>query len=95
MPRDVTVESLRGSGAVGDIMGTFLDARGQPVRHAVNKRVIAMPIDMLRKVSTVIVTSGGLNKSAILAGVLRARLCSVLVCDEAAARAALGMLRGC
>lgn len=94
LPRDVTVDSLRGAGAIGDIMGTFLDARGQPVRHAVNKRVIAMPIEMLRKVSTVIVASGGLNKAAILAGVLRARFCSVLVCDEATARAALGLLRG-
>jgi DNA-binding transcriptional regulator LsrR (DeoR family) len=93
LPRDVTVDSLRDSGAVGDIMGTFLDARGQPVRHGVNKRVIAMPIEMLRRVSMTIVASGGLNKSAILAGVLRARLCSVLVCDEAAARAALGILR--
>ena len=25
LPRDVTVESLRAAGAVGDIMGTFLD----------------------------------------------------------------------
>ena len=94
LPRDVTVDSLRGTGAIGDIMGTFLDARGQPARHAVNKRVIAMPIEMLRKVSTAIVASGGLNKAAILAGVLRARLCSVLVCDEATARAALGIVRG-
>lgn len=94
LPRDVTVDSLRAAGAVGDIMGTFLDSRGEPVRHSVNKRVIAMPIDMLRKVATVIVASGGLNKTAILAGVLRARLCNVLVVDEAAARAALGILRG-
>ena len=94
LPRDVTVNSLRAAGAVGDIMGTFLDPRGQPVKHAVNKRVIAAPIEMLRKIATVIVASGGLNKTAILAGVLRAKLCSVLVADEATARAALGILRG-
>ena len=94
LPRDVTVDSLRAAGAVGDIMGTFLDARGQPVRHAVNKRVIAAPIEMLREIATVIVASGGLNKTAILAAVLRARLCSVLVIDELTARAALGLLRG-
>ena len=64
LPRDVTVESLRAAGAVGDIMGTFLDAAGQPVQHPVNKRVIALPIDMLRKIDTVIVASGGLNKTA-------------------------------
>jgi lsr operon transcriptional repressor len=94
LPKDVTVESLRAAGAVGDIMGTFLDQRGQPIRHPVNKRVIALPIEMLRKVDTAIVASGGLNKTAILAGVLRAKLCNVLVSDEVSARAALGLLRG-
>jgi DNA-binding transcriptional regulator LsrR (DeoR family) len=94
LPKDVTVESLRGAGAVGDIMGTFLDAAGKPVRHPVNRRVIALPTATLRQISTVIVASGGLNKTAILAGVLRARLCNVLIADEASARAALGLVRG-
>ena len=94
LPRDVTVESLRAAGAVGDIMGTFLDQRGEPVKHPLNKRVIAAPIAMLRDIATVVVASGGLNKTAGLAAVLRAKLCSVLVIDEAAARAVLGILRG-
>jgi DNA-binding transcriptional regulator LsrR (DeoR family) len=94
LPRDVTVESLRAAGAVGDIMGTFLDAAGQPIRHPVNKRVIALPIDMLRKIDTVIVASGGLNKIAVLASVLQGKLCNVLIADEASARAARGIVRG-
>jgi DNA-binding transcriptional regulator LsrR (DeoR family) len=94
LPRDVTVEALRAAGAVGDIMGTFLDAAGHPVRHPVNRRVIALPIDTLRKVDTVIVASGGLNKTAVLASVLRGKLCNVLIADEASARAALGIVRG-
>lgn len=94
LPRDVTVESLRACGAVGDIMGTFLDAVGKPVKHAVNRRVIALPVDKLRDIATVIVASGGLNKTAILAAALRARLCSVVVVDEETARAVLGVLRG-
>lgn len=94
LPRDVTVESLRVSGAVGDILGTFLDAAGQPIRHPVNKRVIALPIDMLRKIDTVIAASGGLNKIAVLASALQGKLCNVLIADEASARAALGIVRG-
>jgi len=94
LPRDVTVDSLRASGAVGDIMGTFLDAAGEPIRHPVNKRVIALPIDMLRKIDTVIVASGGLNKIAVLAAILQGELCNVLIADEASARAALGIVRG-
>lgn len=93
LPRDVTVDSLRAAGAVGDIMGTFLDARGVPVAHGLNQRVIAAPVAMLRDISTVIVVSGGLNKTAVLAGTLKAKLCSVLVADEATARAALALLR--
>ncbi len=93
LPRDVTVDSLRAAGAVGDIMGTFLDARGVPVEHGLNRRVIAAPVAMLRDISTVIVVSGGVNKTAVLAGTLKARLCSVLVADEATARAALALLR--
>jgi DNA-binding transcriptional regulator LsrR (DeoR family) len=94
LPRDVTVESLRASGAVGDVMGTFLDPRGVPVKHGLNHRVIAPPIAMLRDIATVIVASGGLNKAAILAAILRARLCSVLVSDEGTVKAAMGLLRG-
>jgi DNA-binding transcriptional regulator LsrR (DeoR family) len=94
LPRDVSVDSLRAAGAVGDIMGTFLDAAGHPVRHALNKRVIALPIEAMRKVDTAIVASGGLNKVAVLASVLRGRLCNVLIADEASARAALGLVRG-
>ena len=45
LPRDVTVDLLRVAGAVGDIMGTFLDSRGEPVKHALNRRVIAAPLD--------------------------------------------------
>lgn len=94
LPRDVSVASLRAAGAVGDIMGTFLDRHGKPVKHDINDRVIAAPLDMLRNTATVLVASGGLNKTPILAGILRARLCSVLVIDEAAARAVLGIHRG-
>jgi len=94
LPADVTAGSLRDAGAVGDIMGTFLDANGVPVRHKLNDRVIAAPIDTLRRIATAIVASGGLNKAAVLAAVLRARLCSTLVTDEAAARAALAIVRG-
>jgi DNA-binding transcriptional regulator LsrR (DeoR family) len=49
---------------------------------------------MLRDIATVIVASGGLNKAAIIAAILRAKLCHVLVCDEATLRAAMGLLRG-
>jgi lsr operon transcriptional repressor len=89
LPKDVTAASLKRAGAVGDIVGQFLDAAGRPVDHALNKRVISPSLKVLRAIPTVIVASGGINKAPILAAVLRAKLAAVLVCDEQAAVAAL------
>lgn len=94
LPRDVTVASLKRAGAVGDILGRFLDAAGRPVAHAVNQRAISAPLDLLAKIATVIVASGGENKAPIIAAVLRARLASVLVCDEKTAGEALRVYQG-
>jgi lsr operon transcriptional repressor len=82
LPKGVTAASLRRAGAVGDIIGHFLDARGRPVDHEINERVIAPSLQQLAKIATVLVASGGEHKAPILGAVLRAGLVSVLVCDE-------------
>lgn len=89
LPRDVTPASLRRAHAVGDILGRFLDAQGRPVAHPLSQRAISPPLEVLAKIPTVIVASGGENKAPIIGAVLRARLASVLVCDEKTAAAAL------
>jgi len=94
LPRDVPVAELRASGAVGDVMGQFLDAEGKPVDHPLNHRAIALPLQELKQIPTVVIASGGSNKVRIIAAVLRARLANVLVCDERTAAAALDIVRG-
>jgi DNA-binding transcriptional regulator LsrR (DeoR family) len=93
LPRDVTVASLRRVHAVGDILGRFLDASGQPVDHDINERAISTPLEVLSRIDTVIIASGGENKAPIIAAVLRARLASVLVCDEKTVVKALQLAR--
>jgi DNA-binding transcriptional regulator LsrR (DeoR family) len=93
LPSDVTAQDLRALGAVGDLLGTFLNADGTPADHDLNRRVIAPSIEVLRKIPTMIVASGGRNKVHVLAAVLRARLASVLICDEQTAAAALALVR--
>lgn len=93
LPREVTPASLRRAGAVGDILGRFLDASGRPVDHPLNKRVIAPSLQVLSRIATVIVASGGMNKAPIIAAVLNARLAAVLVTDEDTAARALALLR--
>ncbi len=93
LPRDVTPASLKRSGAVGDILGRFLDASGRPVDHPLNTRVISPSLQVLSGIATVIVASGGMNKAPIIAAVLKARLAAVLVTDEDTAARALALFR--
>jgi DNA-binding transcriptional regulator LsrR (DeoR family) len=94
LPKDVPLASLRKTKAVGDIIGQFLDREGRPVDHPLNQRVVAPSLAELARIPTVVVASGGENKAPIIAAVLRAKLISVLVCDEKTARAALRIYEG-
>ncbi len=89
LPRDVTTEELRARGAVGDVMGQFFDRMGKPIDHPLNRRAIALPIDDLRRIPTVVLVAGGAHKIAAIAAALSARLATVLISDEDTAAAAL------
>jgi len=93
LPPDVTPQDLHKRGAVGDILGQFIDGGGRPIDHSINRRAIALSLDALREMPTVILASGGTNKSRIIAGALTAKLISVLICDERTAAAVLHHLR--
>jgi len=88
LPRDVTTDELVGLGAVGDILGQFYDADGRLIDHPLNLRAIALPLNELSGIPTVVLASGGQNKIPAIAAALKARLGSVIICDEDTARAA-------
>ena len=77
---------LRKSGAVGEILGTFLDAQGRPVDHILNQRVIAMPPADLKIIPNRILISGGLYKADIIEAILSAGYVNCLATDEAVAQ---------
>ncbi len=91
LPEDVGIRELRAAGAVCDIIGQFIDAQGKPVDHPLNRRAIALPLHDLLHVPNVVFAAGGRHKVHALAAVLRAGFGSVLVCDEATARAAASL----
>jgi DNA-binding transcriptional regulator LsrR (DeoR family) len=74
---------LRAAGAVGDLLGTFLDADGRPVDHPLNGRVMALPLAELRAYPVSILASGGSQKLPVVRGILRAGYVRRLVTDEA------------
>ncbi|MBI0537239.1 winged helix-turn-helix transcriptional regulator [Roseomonas sp. KE2513] len=92
LPKDVTVEELRAAGAVGDVLGQFLDAQGRTIDHAINERVIGLPSAWLSGVRNVVLAAGGRNKSAVVAAALRGGIPKVLVTDEETAKAALSLV---
>ena len=89
LPGDVRVAELAEAGAVGDMLGQFIDRDGEAIAHPINRRAIALPLDALRRIPTVILASGGTNKAEVIAATLRGRLASVLITDEDAAAAVL------
>ena len=77
---------LKECGAIGEILGTFLDARGVPVAHELNETVIAMSPDDLKRMPQRVLVSGGLYKTEIIRAILTAGYVNHLVTDEAVAR---------
>ncbi len=74
-------------GAVGDVLGCFLDAEGRIVDHPLNRTRVALSPEALRDKPVSILASGGRNKLQILHASLRGGYFNHLVTDEETARA--------
>jgi DNA-binding transcriptional regulator LsrR (DeoR family) len=80
---DEELRQLLELGAVGDIMARQLDAQGQILDVAVNKRVIGLhDIARLREMPVVMGVAGGVAKAAAILAALRGRYVNVLVTDR-------------
>jgi len=80
------VKALQKAGAVGDMLGHFMDADGEAIDHPLNRRTVAISLEDLRTIQRVILVSGGAKKFAVTRAALRGRYPSVLVTDEDTAR---------
>lgn len=83
------VLSLRGKGAVGDILGRIIDAEGDIVDRDLDRRTIGLAPALLRQKALSIGISTGHAKHAVVLAALRARYINVLITDEATASHAL------
>lgn len=80
-------ESLVDGGAVGDIIGHFIDADGQEVDHPLNRRTVAVSLEDLKQIRRVVLAAGGMHRFDVVRAALRGGLASVFVTDEATATA--------
>lgn len=82
LPNDVNMQELLDAGAVGDMLGRFIDAEGQEIDHPINSRVAGVDLSSLEKVPNKILTAAGSHKVAVIAAVLKRGLVDTLVTDE-------------
>jgi len=87
------IARLRDQGAVGDVLGNYVDLEGRVIASPHSSRLIALSIEDLRRVATVIAVVSEVEKPLAILGVLRARVVDVLVVDEGNAHAVLELAR--
>lgn len=96
-PSDVLAESgnafaseersmLLGAGAVGDICHRVFRSDGSVVRGGIDDRIIAIPVDDLRRVPRRVGVAGGARKLAAMRGAMAGGWVNALVTDLASAQ---------
>jgi DNA-binding transcriptional regulator LsrR (DeoR family) len=76
-------------GPVGDVAARYFDAQGRPLEGAVQDRILAVTVQDLQQIPTVVGVAAGRVKAPGVLGAMRGGLINVLVCDDALARAVL------
>jgi DNA-binding transcriptional regulator LsrR (DeoR family) len=76
---------LERAGAVGEVLGRFVDAQGRPVVAGINERALAVRLEELAG-RQVVAVAGGRDKARAIAAVLASGLITGLITDEATAR---------
>jgi len=89
LPRSVTVKELIKAGAVGDVLGYYIDEQGRRIKHDINGCVVGMELEDLQHIPNVILAAGGKHKEKIINALLKRRVVNTLVTDQITANALL------
>ncbi len=82
LPKGVSVAELKAAGAVGEILGTFINEEGMAIDHRVNRQLLGPGLDDLRAMKSLVLASGGPGKVDVMTGAVRSGLIDVLITDE-------------
>ncbi|MEV4568157.1 sugar-binding domain-containing protein [Nonomuraea sp. NPDC049419] len=77
---------LAAAGAVGDVLGRFIDAEGRIVDPDLDGRTLGLSLDLLRSAATSVALVSGTAKRAVCRAVVSSGLCDVLITDDHNAR---------
>ena len=84
------VGELVRKGAVGDIVGRYIDKDGAIVDPELDERTLGIQLEQLRRAPLAIAVISGSAKHAVARAIVASGLCTVLVTDEDTARVLLG-----
>ncbi|TFD29072.1 sugar-binding transcriptional regulator [Cryobacterium cryoconiti] len=84
------IAELVRKGAVGDVVGRYIDSTGNIVDPELDSRTVGIQLEQLRHAKTAVAVIAGSSKHAIARAVVGSGLCTVLVTDEETALAVLG-----
>ena len=82
LPSEVRPEELASAGAVGDVLGRFLDRDGRDVPHELNDRTIGVELETLQAVPEKILAAAGPHKVGIIGAAARRGLVDTLITDD-------------
>lgn len=80
------LDELNRLGTVGEMLGYFLRADGQPVDHFLNESIMAISLEALRLKPVSVLASGGTCKAPVIRAVLQGGFVNHLVTDESVGR---------
>ncbi|MFD0655943.1 sugar-binding transcriptional regulator [Thermocatellispora tengchongensis] len=85
------IARLAAAGAVGDVLGRFVDARGRIVDADLDGRTLGLSLDVLRSAAaTTVALVSGEAKHEVCRAVVVSHVCDVLITDEPSAAYLLG-----
>jgi DNA-binding transcriptional regulator LsrR (DeoR family) len=85
LPKDVTATDLVAAGAIGDVLGRFLDRAGNTVAPPLDQRTIGVELDVLKRVPEKILAAAGPHKVEIIKTASAKGLVDTLVTDDVTA----------
>jgi DNA-binding transcriptional regulator LsrR (DeoR family) len=80
------IARLRTAGAVGDVLGNYVDIEGHPLHSPETGRLVGLTLAELKAIGSVVAVVSEREKPMAILGVLRTRAVDVLVLDEDNAR---------
>src|SRR5919106_229484 len=85
LPTEVAPEGLTAAGAVGDVLGRFLDRDGAEIAHPLHQRTIGVDLETLATIPEKILAAAGRHKVDIIRAAARRGLVETLITDDVTA----------